>query len=201
MTYASLQSLQWNSKSLFFNLNFLIGDFSAENSHSLFNISMGSCTTRCNGLFIMKMFFPEELWFTSWNVFFGRLQQIKKTVLSADIIKKMYKYFSKNFPDKYFTYYFLNLKNLLFIHKMQRNNFSDTDFCLLHTVGWGTKAQCFRPLYLKTWFFYVLFNAELNDTIRILCFRHAIIDPAGSIMSWRKHKILMVPFNSALKTT
>ena len=79
------------------------------------------------------------------------------------------------------------------------------------TVGWGTKAQCFCPLYLKTWFFYVVFNAELNGTIRILCFCHAIIDllwPSWallihrwSIMVWRKRKILMVPINSALKTT
>ena len=44
------------------------------------------------------------------------------------------------------------------------------------TVGWGTKAQCFCLPYLKTWFFYIVFNAELNGTIRILCLRHAIID-------------------------
>ena len=79
------------------------------------------------------------------------------------------------------------------------------------TVGWGTKAQCFCPPYLKTWFFYVLFDAELNGTIRILCFHHAIFDllwpsraqlgHSRSIMAQRKHKILMVTFNSALKTT
>ena len=40
----------------------------------------------------------------------------------------------------------------------------------VYTVGWRTKAQCFRPPYLKTWFFYVAFNAELNGTIRILRF-------------------------------
>ena len=44
-----------------------------------------------------------------------------------------------------------------------------------HTVGWETKAQCFCPPYFKTWFFYVVFNAELNGTIRILCFCCAII--------------------------
>ena len=80
-----------------------------------------------------------------------------------------------------------------------------------YTVGWGTKAQCFCPPYLKTWFFYVVFNAELNGTIRILCFRCAIIDllwhsrahlgHSRSIMTQRKRKIMMVPFNSALKTT
>ena len=79
-----------------------------------------------------------------------------------------------------------------------------------YTVGWGTKAQCFCTLYLKPWFFYVFFNAELNGTIRILCFRHAIIDllwhsraqlgHSRSIMAWWRHKILTVPFNSALKT-
>ena len=37
------------------------------------------------------------------------------------------------------------------------------------TVGWRTKAQCFCPPYLKTWFSYIVFNAELNGTIRILC--------------------------------
>ena len=52
-----------------------------------------------------------------------------------------------------------------------QNNFLNNN-----TVGWGTKAQCFCPPYLKTWFFYVVFNAELNGTIRILCFHWAIID-------------------------
>ena len=81
------------------------------------------------------------------------------------------------------------------------------------TVEWGTNAQCFCPLYLKTWFFYVVVNAELNGTVRILCFHRAIIDllwpslallcNSRSIMAQRKHKILMVPLNSAsaLKTT
>ena len=78
------------------------------------------------------------------------------------------------------------------------------------TVGWGTKAQCFCLPYLKTWFFYLVFNAELNGTIKILCFRCTIIDllwpgraqlgNSRSIMVLRKHKILMVAFNSALKT-
>ena len=27
---------------------------------------------------------------------------------------------------------------------------------ILVTVGWGTKAQCFCPLYWNTWFFYVV---------------------------------------------
>ena len=59
---------------------------------------------------------------------------------------------------------------------------------------------------------YVVFNAELNGTIGILCFCRTIIDllwpskavlgHSRSIMAWRrKHKIMMVPFNSALKTT
>ena len=34
------------------------------------------------------------------------------------------------------------------------------------TVGWGTKAQCFCPPYLKTWFSYVDFDAELNGVIQ-----------------------------------
>ena len=81
------------------------------------------------------------------------------------------------------------------------NNFRSTvnskTFFLQITVGWGTKAQCFCPPYLKTWFFYVVFNAELNGTIRILCFHHDIIDlmwPSKaqlchslSIMVWRKN--------------
>ena len=54
-------------------------------------------------------------------------------------------------------------------------------FCIFNrvsvdTAGWGTKAQYFRPPYLETWFFYVVFNAELTGAIRILCFRYAIID-------------------------
>ena len=52
------------------------------------------------------------------------------------------------------------------------------------TVGWGTKAQCFCPPYFKTWFFYVVFNAELNGTIRILCFHRAIIDCGLAGPSW-----------------
>ena len=65
--------------------------------------------------------------------------------------------------------------------------------------------------YLKTWFFYVVFNAELNGTIIILCFCRAIIDlqwpsraqlgHSRSIIARRKHKIMMMPFNSALKTS
>ena len=78
-----------------------------------------------------------------------------------------------------------------------------------YTVGWGTKAQCFHPPYLKTWFFYVVFNAELNGTVRILCFCRAIIDllwPSRAQLGhsrsiWQKHKILIVSFYSALKTT
>ena len=46
----------------------------------------------------------------------------------------------------------------------------------LLTVRWETKAQCFCPPYFKTWFFYVVFNAEFNGTIRILSFCLAIID-------------------------
>ena len=82
------------------------------------------------------------------------------------------------------------------------------DWC---TVGWGTMAQCFCLPYLKTWFFCVVFNAELNGAIRILCFCRAIIDllwtsraqlgHSRSIMAWRKHKMLMVPLKPALKTT
>ena len=75
---------------------------------------------------------------------------------------------------------------------------------IVFTVGWGTKCQCFCSPYLKTWFFYVVFKAKLNGTIGILRFRHTIIEllwPSRSIMVWRKRKILMVPFNSALKTT
>ena len=67
----------------------------------------------------------------------------------------------------------------------------------------GQKFNVFCPRYLKTLFFYVVFNAELNGTIRILCFCRTNIDllwPSRSNMLRRKHKILMVPFNSALKT-
>ena len=81
----------------------------------------------------------------------------------------------------------------------------------LTTVGWGTKDQCFCPPYLKTWFFYVVFNAELNGTTRNLCFRRAIIDllwhsraqlgHSRSIMARRKRKILMVLLYSALRTS
>ena len=58
---------------------------------------------------------------------------------------------------------------------------------------------------------YIVFNSDLNGIIRILCFHRAIIDllwPSSaqlgrskSIMAKWKHKILMVTFNSALKTT
>ena len=62
-------------------------------------------------------------------------------------------------------------------------------FFQLYTVGWGTKAQCFSPSYLKTLFFYVVFNAELNGTIRILCFRWAIIDlPWAVAQHWKLHR-------------
>ena len=43
---------------------------------------------------------------------------------------------------------------------------------------------------------YVVFKAELNDTITILCFCRSIID-----LLWPSCGILMMPFNSALKTT
>ena len=104
------------------------------------------------------------------------------------------------------------------------------------TVGWGKNTQYFCLPYLKTWFFYVLvFNAELNGTIRILWFCRTIIDllcpilallcqcatvvgslagqlielqlidPPGNTLLWiiapRKHKILIVPVNSAFKST
>ena len=86
----------------------------------------------------------------------------------------------------------------------------------------GQKFNVFCPRYLKTLFFYVVFNAELNGTIRIICFcRRGIIDllwprtahlgHSMSIMgrggktsfppSFDKHKILMEPFKSALNTT
>ena len=35
------------------------------------------------------------------------------------------------------------------------------------TVGWGTKAQCFCPPYLKTWFFYAVFNAESEFCVSV----------------------------------
>ena len=64
---------------------------------------------------------------------------------------------------------------------------------------------------ISTLIFYVVFNAEFDSSIRILCFRCAIIDllwpsraqlsHSRSIMVQRKHKILMVPLNLALKTT
>ena len=82
---------------------------------------------------------------------------------------------------------------------------------LMCTVGWGINAQCFCPPYFKTWFFYVGFNVELNGTIRILRYhltiigllwpRRAQLGHSRSILARRTHKILMVPFNSALKTT
>ena len=73
------------------------------------------------------------------------------------------------------------------------------------------KSSMFLSSYLKTWFFYEVFNAELYGAIRNLCFRRAIIGllwssraPLGhsrSELAQCKHKILTVPFNSALKTT
>ena len=61
----------------------------------------------------------------------------------------------------------------------------------------GQKLNLF--VHRKTWFFYVVFNAELNCAIRFLCFRRTIIDLLWPIMARRKCKILMVPFNSAGK--
>ena len=73
-----------------------------------------------------------------------------------------------------------------------------TIFTTVSTVGWGTKPQCFRPPSLKTWFFYVVFNAELNGPIRILCF-HGSARPSwttvnqwccnGNIKLWWCHSI------------
>ena len=40
----------------------------------------------------------------------------------------------------------------------------------------GQQLNVFFPRILKTWFFYVVFNAELNGTIRIFWFRCSIID-------------------------
>ena len=70
-------------------------------------------------------------------------------------------------------------------------------------MGLGTNAQCFcPPSYLKTWFFYVVFNAELNGTIILLCFCNAIIDLLWPSWALLVHiRSIMAPLNSALKTT
>ena len=138
---------------------------------------------------------------------------MKKTYrkLDRNYLKKMLKsmffwnffffHFAGPFSDDApFEFFF---KNMDFSHWSNQYRFL--------TMGWGTKAQFFCPPYLKTWFFYLVFNAELNWTIRILCFCRAILDlprtiraqlgHSRSIMVWLKHKILMVPFNSALITT
>ena len=47
---------------------------------------------------------------------------------------------------------------------------SDTDHCRMRY-----KSSMFLSAVFKNWYFYVVFNAELNGTIRILCYRHTII--------------------------
>ena len=83
-------------------------------------------------------------------------------------------------------------------------------YYICHCEMKGKSSMLLSPEF-KNMLFYVVFNAELNCTIRILCFHCAIIGllcpscallgHSRSIMEQWKHKILTVPFNSALKTT
>ena len=120
-------------------------------------------------------------------------------------------YSSRNFTSGHFILDYPFFMHSILAHLSFPSSFCQWQECPMCTVGWGTKAQCFRPPNIKTWFFYVVFNAELYGTIRILCFHRSIIDllwpsctllgHSRSIMLQRKHEILMVPFNSALKPT
>ena len=89
----------------------------------------------------------------------------------------------------------------------------DTLFSQLMLLPLWDEGQKFNVLsaVFKNLIFLFLFKAELNGTIRILCFHRTIIDllwPSSTMLGYsrwiiaqRKHRILMVPFNSALKTT
>ena len=92
--------------------------FSAETftTYSLFNISMGSSTTRCKGLVIMKKGFFQKKCDLRHEFFFKDNSKLKNC---AGMIKESTNISVKNFTDKYF---YLNTVLLLVfrieIHKM-----------------------------------------------------------------------------------